>query len=257
MIRFGFPESSTRDDTDTLLECVAGSHTMTLHFAGCALDLDARRLFRKQQEVHLSPKAFEALRTLVENRPRAMAKSELLEQVWPGVFVSEASLARVISEIRDAVGDDARDGRIVRTVHAYGYAFAAAVEGESVGLPSSDAWSRGMCRLISSTRALQLRDGEQIVGRDPSVDLCLDSPKISWRHARIVVNGTHAIIEDLCSKNGTFVRDVRIERPTNLHPGDEVRLGQVRFVFRVEETPPSTETEALSRTSKDDSQKRE
>jgi DNA-binding winged helix-turn-helix (wHTH) protein len=220
---------------------------MTLRFSRCTLDLEARRLFRDNQEVRLSPKAFEALRVLVENRPRAMSKTELLERVWPDVFVSDASLARVINEIRDALDDTARNGRIVRTVHAFGYAFVAEVQSELPRRHTVIAAPSPMCWLISSTRAFQLREGEQIAGRDPDIELCLDSPKVSWRHARILVDGTHATIEDMASKNGTFVRGTRITELTVLNNGDEVRIGQFQFVFRVEETPPSTETEVLSR----------
>ena len=70
-------------------------------------------------------------------------------------------------------------------------------------------------------------------------------PKISRRHARIVVNAPHATIEDLASKNGTFVRGVRIRGPMELQDGDKVRIGRLTFVFRVD-TSRSTETEGLS-----------
>src|SRR5438093_11337990 len=78
--------------------------------------------------MHLSPKAFDLLRVLVDHRDRALSKAELLERVWPGVFVSDASLARVVTEIREAVGDSARAARVIRTVHTFGYAFGATVE---------------------------------------------------------------------------------------------------------------------------------
>src|SRR4029450_12393514 len=101
---------------------------MSLRFCGCTLDVEARRLFRGSDELHLSPKAFETLRTLVENRPRAMSKAELLSRVWPDVIVSEVSLARVVNEIRERLGDD-RTGRVVRTVHFHAYALSAESEG--------------------------------------------------------------------------------------------------------------------------------
>ncbi len=218
---------------------------MSLRFAGCALDLDAHRLFRGREEVHLSPKGFETLRVLVECRPRAVSKADLLERVWPGVFVSDDSLARAVSEIRGSLRDSARDGRIVRTVHGYGYAFAAHVEGDPRDQREEGDAASGVCWLISVARTLALRAGEQILGRDPKADLPLDSPKISRRHARIVVSAPHATIEDLGSKNGTFVRGVRIRGPMELRDGDKVRIGRLTFVFRVD-TSRSTETEGLS-----------
>jgi len=215
---------------------------MSLRFCGCILDVDARRLFRRRNEVHLSPKAFETLRALVENRPRAMSKAELLGRVWPDVIVSEVSLARVINEIRGALGDDRR-GRIVRTVHSHGYAFVAVSEDTNSRYLASSGPRHTVGWLISSTRTLRLHEGQQMIGRDPALEIFLDSPKVSRRQARIEIIGTHAMIEDLGSKNGTFVRQARIERATTLDSGDEIRIGRFTFVFRLGDSPASTETD--------------
>ena len=215
---------------------------MALRFCGCTLDLDAHRLFRGSDEVHLSPKAFETFRVLVENRPRAMSKAELLSRVWPDVNVSDVSLARAVSEIRDRLGDDRKDGRIIRTVHSHGYAFVAEIDDEGVDAPPLQR-GQPMCWLISVNRSWPLYEGMQLIGRDPSLDVALDSPKVSRRHARIEIRGTEAIIEDLGSKNGTFVRHARIERATRLHDGDEVHIGLFSFVFRAAESTSTTETE--------------
>ena len=91
------------------------------------LDGDTRRLLRgpAQEPVHLSPKAYELLWVLVEMRPRAIAKSELHEKLWPSTFVSEATLASLVAELREALGERGRDARFIRTVHGFGYAFSA------------------------------------------------------------------------------------------------------------------------------------
>ena len=60
---------------------------MKLRFGDCTLDIETRRLFRGDEEVHLSPKAFELLRLLIQHRDRALSKAELLEHVWTGVSV--------------------------------------------------------------------------------------------------------------------------------------------------------------------------
>ena len=218
---------------------------MSLRFCGCTLDVEARRLFRGRDEVHLSPKAFETLRTLVENRPRAMSKAELLGLVWPDVIVSEVSVARVVNEIRETLGDD-RKGRIIRTVHSHGYAFVAEIQDTLSGQQPGTVRRHPAGWLISPMRTLPLYEGEQIIGRDPTLELYLDSPKVSRRHARIEVRGTQATIEDLGSKNGSLVGNIRIERPTVLYHGDEVQIGRLKFVFRREESPGSTETEGCS-----------
>jgi pSer/pThr/pTyr-binding forkhead associated (FHA) protein len=85
------------------------------------------------------------------------------------------------------------------------------------------------------------------VGREPGVSIRLDSPKVSRNHARVSVSGRELAIEDLGSKNGTFVRGVRIAEVTRLNPGDELQIGPVTLVFRVVEGPGSTETEVWSR----------
>ena len=217
--------------------------SVKLRFGDCTLDIETRRLFRGDEEVHLSPKAFELLRLLIEHRDRALSKAELLEQVWTGVSVSDASLARAVTEIREAVGDAAREAHIIRTVHAYGYAFSAKVEPAEPGRPrGADA----SCWIVWRKRAFALSQGEHIVGREPGVTVWLDSPRVSRHHARVVVNGTAATIEDLGSKNGTIVRGARISSPVGLESGDEIRIGPFRLSFRVGSGQATTESEVQS-----------
>jgi len=216
-----------------------------VRFAECHLDTDARQLFQGAREVHLSPKAFELLKVLVENRPRALSKAELLDKIWPGVFVSDASLARSVSEIREAIGDHSRTDGFVRTVHGFGYAFATSgvVDAQSAAVPPDGP----VCWLVGRNLEFRLLDGEHLIGREPGVSIRLDSPKVSRNHARIVVSGRNLGVEDLASKNGTFVRGARINEPTRLTPGDEIQIGPIRLIFRVVEGPSATETEVWSR----------
>jgi DNA-binding winged helix-turn-helix (wHTH) protein len=244
--RHRVPECSDAG-TDALAAAVAKIDCSPTHvcrmirFAGCRLDIDARRLFRGAREVHLSPKAFETLKVLVENRPRALSKAELLDRVWPGVFVAETSLARTINEIRERLGP--RCARVVRTVHGYGYAFAGVVEDDSGQSSAGTAGRRAICWLTSADREIALHDGRQVAGRDPSSSIWLDSPKVSRRHASFVVEGTTVTVEDLGSKNGTFVGGQRLAGCVRLKQGDQVRLGPFTFAFAIAITPLSTETE--------------
>jgi len=95
-----------------------------VQFGDCTLDSDTRELFRGAEPVHLSPKAFRLLELLLEARPRALAKAEIHEKIWPDAVVSEATLASLIAEIREAIGDAGKDGRFIRTIHGFGYAFS-------------------------------------------------------------------------------------------------------------------------------------
>ncbi len=204
---------------------------MHVRFADCDLDTDARRLSRGAQEIHLSPKAFELLKLLVESRPRAVPKQELLDRVWSGVFVSDASLARAVSEIRDGIGDHSRSDGFLQTVHGFGYRFATA--GVTV-LPASAPPREGpACWLVGRDCEFRLGDGEHLIGREPGVSIRLDSPKVSRHHARLTIAGREATVQDLDSKNGTYVRGARIEEPTRIVAGDDIQIGPIRLVFRV------------------------
>ena len=180
-------------------------------------------------ELHLSPKAFELLKILVENRPRALSKNELQERVWPSTFVSEVNLATLIAEIREALGDDARQPRFIRTAHRFGYAFC----GVTVEAAATEAVGAIFCWLVKDRRRLPLRPGENILGREPEDGINLDSPTVSRRHARIVISATGATLEDLDSKNGTFVQGKRVSAPVQLTNGDTIRAGAIVLRFRM------------------------
>ena len=66
------------------------------------------------------------------------------------------------------------------------------------------------------------------------VDIVIPSPAISRRHARITRRGDEWFLEDLGSKNGTFLNDQAVQRePKLLKSGDRIRLGgEVRFIFQ-------------------------
>ena len=216
---------------------------MKVIFGGVVLDTDARQLLRGVEFVPLSPKAFDLLAYLIENRPNALSKHMLHERLWPGVFVSDTNLAGLVAEIRRALGDDARTPRFVRTVQRFGYAFAGAAAAAADGSETTKASSAaaGPCWLARGTRRIQLADGENILGRAENGGP-LASDSISRRHARITVDGTDAYIEDLGSKNGTSLRGRSITRREKLANGDAIALGGVLLVFRTPSGDRSTRT---------------
>jgi len=69
-----------------------------------------------------------------------------------------------------------------------------------------------------------LRDDSISIGRSSDADLVVPDTFLSRLHARLYREGSHFWIEDLDSSNGTWVNDRRVEKPTEIHPGDEVRL---------------------------------
>jgi DNA-binding winged helix-turn-helix (wHTH) protein len=206
---------------------------VTVRFGDYAFDFDRRELLHLGAPVHLTPKAFELLRLLIERRPAALSKTELHDRLWPNTFVSDVNLATLVFEIREAVGDDSRTQRYIRTVRGFGYAFcglaAATAALDDPGARPASA------RLIWGDREFALRDGETLVGRSPEVALWVDHPSVSRRHARIVVNDRQACLEDLVSRHGTFVDDHRIDAVTPLRDGVRLRFGSVAMQFRAYE----------------------
>jgi DNA-binding winged helix-turn-helix (wHTH) protein len=217
-------------------------------FAGCDLDTDARRFVREGLEIHLSPKAFELLKTLVDSRPRALSKQELLDRIWPGTFVSDASLARAVSEIREAIGEHSRTDGFLQTVHGFGYRFAdAGVTVAPAVAPPLPSVPGITCWLVGKDQEFDLGDGDHVIGREPGVAVQLNSPRVSRFHARLVIHGRSASIEDLGSKNGTFVRGARVEARIDLSHGDDIQIGPIRLTFRVIDTQNGTVTEVWNR----------
>jgi len=212
---------------------------VNVRFGEFTLDTDTRQVLGAGGVLHLSPKAYELLKILVENRPRVLAKNEIHEHLWPSTFVSEVNLATLIGEIRDALGDDARKPRFIRTAHGFGYAFCGTTIAEA--LPSAMQVSL-FCWLVREGRRLPLRNGENVLGRDPEDGINLDSPTVSRRHARILVSAEGATLEDLESKNGTFLKGRRVSSAVSLANGDEIRTGSVVLRFRMSSPKGLTST---------------
>ncbi len=212
-----------------------------IRFGDFVLDLGTRELRNRCEPIHLTPKAFELLLILIEQRPRAVAKAALQERLWPATFVSEANLPILVGEVRGALHDDARQPEFIRTVHGFGYAFCAETIG-AVPAAAKPAAIASACWLISKTRHVALHEGDNVIGRDPSGDVWLDGRGVSRRHAKITVAGETATIEDLGSKNGTWVNGHRIAIMETLEDGAQIQLGSVRITFRVWTDGGSTET---------------
>lgn len=215
---------------------------MVVRFGDFAVDPGSRQLLRGGAEIHLGPKAFALLELLLTNRPQALSKTQLQERLWPRTFVSESNLTTLVTELRTALGDKARQPRFIRTVYGFGYAFCGkAAENPDAARPTTPRGFR--LRLFLDDREIALREGENVLGRVDEGVGWFESPTVSRRHARILVSGGQATLEDLGSKNGTFLRGKRLTSPAPLSDGDEILLGHVPMTFRV--LPPvSTRTGA-------------
>ena len=205
---------------------------MPIRFGDFVFDEDTRELTRGGEEVPLSPKAFELLRHLLRQRPRVLSKDELNALIWPDTHVTAASLAGAASDLRAALDDRRRRPKFIRTVHGFGYAFCGQAEPVGGAAPAEPA-AGCVYRLIWRRREIELARGENLLGRDRHSVAWFDSPTVSRRHARIVVTADQAILEDLGSRNGTWIGGKRITGPVPLSDLDEVKLGSLVMLFRI------------------------
>ena len=203
---------------------------MRLRFGTCVFDSGLRELSRNGRRVPLTPKAYALLEALVETRPQPFSREDLARRLWPDTFVEPGNLHNLVSEIRAATGDD--EHAIIRTVHRFGYSFDAAGAAEET-----------VRYVVTIGRdEIPLREGENTIGRDPSDTVVINAPEVSRRHARLTLAGTRITIEDLGSKNGTFLGSVRVTSPMDVEPGADIVVGTTRMTVSTVSGLPSTRT---------------
>ena len=210
---------------------------MTLQFGEFHFDPASRQLLRGGEEVHLPPRLFKLLQVLLEKRPQAVSKDDLMKSIWPDVAIEEGNLKTIVSQLRDALGDADRTAPFIRTVHRFGYAFRG-----DVTIASPAAAAAAWQLLMNDQTRFVLRGAEALIGRDPACDVWIDSGEVSRRHARLRIDRNAAVIEDLGSKNGTFVAGRRINRPAELQDGQSFALGTLELTIRRLRADQSTDT---------------
>ena len=214
---------------------------MRFLFAEFEFDSGRRLLLRHGRAAPLSTKGFQLLELLLDRRPEAVSKTELLEHLWSETFVSDASLYNVVAEIRAALGDAPRAARFIRTVPRYGYAFHGDAQPADAGVEAAQTARPGP-RLVSKRGDWLLAEGSNLVGRERDCAVRIDSPSVSRHHARILVIQGEATVEDLGSKNGTYVNEEAVKTPVALEDRVEIRVGSVKMTYRIVAALPSTVT---------------
>jgi hypothetical protein len=168
---------------------------------------------------------------LASRAGEVVSKRDLVDAVWSSGFVADNTINHCLKELRKDLGDSATTPRFVQTVPRRGYRLVVRVRPVSPNdviphiegarfILEADGWNA------------YLFDGENLIGRGGEAGIVADSSRVSRHHARIVVSDQQVIVEDMGSKNGTFVGDRRIDDPTSLSDGDELRFGDVQVVFR-------------------------
>ena len=208
------------------------------------------RITREDEVVQLRPRAMDVLVCLAELEGRLASKQHLIDSVWRTEFVSANALTHVIAELRTRLGDDPEQPSYIETIPRRGYRVIAAVV-----FPEPDRRrprpEAARFKLVADDVDYPLTEGGNLIGRAPEAEVRIDSSEVSRRHARIVIDGDTATIEDLDSKNGTFLRGRRLCEPARLSDADEIRIGLDLARFRFVVLDDRTRTEQARRAQRD------
>ena len=219
-----------------------GARRRPFHLGEWLVEPTLDRISRNGQIVRLRPRAMDVLTCLAIEAGKLASKQTIIDAVWRTEFVSEHALTQVVSELRSALGDDARNPIYIENIPRRGYRLVATMAPVAMSVPTARDASLPF-KLQSEDGDHPLMQGPNIIGRTIDADLCIDRTEVSRCHARILVQGTTATIEDLGSKNGTYVNGEQLDGPALLTNGDEIWIGRsvARLRFLVEGEPTMTE----------------
>jgi DNA-binding winged helix-turn-helix (wHTH) protein len=177
---------------------------------------------------------FYETRLLLSRNPDSPDVLVLLDQVRsamdPSAFAASMGAAATAAILNKTLSPDL----------AYAYARSAA-RAAAEALPDAQLdGPAARCWLWSEMGRFPLREGDNVLGRGEDARVVLESSMVSRHHARVTVRGDVALIEDLGSKNGTYVGDERVSTPRQLQEGDQIRVGA--FVLAFHRPDPSSST---------------
>src|SRR5262245_4664238 len=205
----------------------------TLTFGSFKLDPVSGQLFHESAPVPLTPKAFTLLHYMATRAGQLIPKKELLDQVWPDVFVGDAVLKTTIRDLRKALHDDPHTPRFIETAHRRGYRFIAPVS--HADLPAGPMAPSSSTPRVHYAHSGSVNIAYQVIGSGP-IDLVFVMGWVS--HLEYFWNEPHfaRFLERLSSmarlilfdKRGTGLSD---PVPISQLPTLEQRLDDVRAVM--------------------------
>jgi DNA-binding winged helix-turn-helix (wHTH) protein len=202
---------------------------------------DLGRVSRDDTGRQLEPRIMHVLVCLAERCGEVVARHELVDAVWAMEFITENTLTHAIAELRKLFGDNARDPRYIETITKRGYRLIMPVEGLVKRHPHPPG-AHLDCGLVLEGHRTTLAAGENLIGRATDVAVHIDSVEVSRHHARIRVGADQATLEDLGSKNGTYLWGRCVTTPVRLEDGDEISIGPALLVFATLRTTDTTQT---------------
>lgn len=130
---------------------------MRYHFADCVLDTESFQLQRAGRNISIEPQVFDLIKLLAENAGALVTKDKMVDVVWGGRIVSEATISARISAARMAVGDTGKSQAIIKTIPRRGIEMVADVkQGEAAICPEMHVKVKQTIRFTTS------RDGTQL-----------------------------------------------------------------------------------------------
>jgi len=220
-------------------------------FGGFELDVAAFSLRKGDHRVRLEKLPMEVLILLVDAAGGLLERHAIIKSLWgPGIFVEhDTAINTAIRKIRRALGDNADRPRFVETVVGKGYRFIASVTPVSRADRPRPAMFPTHA-VVRGTQEFALEDGDNVLGRDPAAQIRVDHPSVSRRHARIVLHEGRATLEDLASRNGTFVDGRPVEATTDIAHGAIIGLGPITLTFVARSASLTTEPMEGSRSAR-------
>jgi hypothetical protein len=172
-------------------------------------------------------------------------RAQIQAALWKrDVFVDhEAAINTAIRKLRRALGDRPERPQFIQTVVGKGYRFVAAVQEERpspVPPPHEPPRRFPKYSIRRGDEEYPLAEGGNVIGREPDAQVYIDHPSVSRRHARISIGRNGAVIEDLGSRNGTYLDGRRIDGRADLHPRAVIGAGPITMTFEVLSAPAST-----------------
>lgn len=199
-----------------------------LQFGSFLLDAKERRLWRGGQVLTVPPKVFDLLVYLVGRRGSLVSKQELMEAVWAGVFVEEATLARAVSELRKILKDGEEGAKFIETVPKFGYRFVHEVEAEAPGGgPGRRRWMvAALACALCGVGALGLMLWRADSTKVQSIAVLPIRVEVDGEEVNKGVAIADALITSLSRATTLEVRSINAVRGYATKPADAVKAGR-------------------------------
>jgi DNA-binding winged helix-turn-helix (wHTH) protein len=203
------------------------------------------RLTRDGESIQIELKMMGVLLCLARNAAEVVTRRQLVESVWDEGFVADNTITHAVAELRKAFGDSHRNPLFIETIHRRGYRLIAPVHFYEMSSFRSSATDLSFLAIARGIE-IPLFEGENLIGRGPDATITIPSMKVSRHHAKITVEHDAASLEDLGSKNGTYLNGTKIQETVQLDGGDLIGVGCVTETVLVVDSLGKRTTESDS-----------